>query len=118
MGSIPNKQVKIKYIFKKTATDFSVAVLNSLSYYTASFNTFGKLPGKETKLWLTIFLTTQSGQTVEWHKDITDEFFDNPEHKIIIEDEIVVPDPPAGSGGGGFQPGVSEWEEEHHYIDL
>lgn len=84
----------------------------------STFNTFGKLPGKETKLWLTIFLTTQSGQTVEWHKDITDEFFDNPEHKIIIEDEIVVPDPPAGSGGGGFQPGVSEWEEEHHYIDL
>ncbi|MBO7260058.1 MAG: DUF5119 domain-containing protein [Bacteroidaceae bacterium] len=85
----------------------------------STFNTFGKLPGKETKLWLTIFLTTQSGQTVEWHKDITDEFMNNPEHKIIIEeDAIIVPDPPAGSGGGGFQPGVSEWEEEHHYIDL
>lgn len=85
----------------------------------STFNTFGKLPGKETKLWLTIFLTTQSGQTVEWHKDITDEFMDNPEHKIIIEeDAIIVPDPPAGGGGGGFQPGVSEWEEEHHYIDL
>lgn len=85
----------------------------------STFNTFGKMPGKETKLWLTIFLTTQSGQTVEWHKDITEEFMDNPDHKIEIEeDAIIVPDPPAGTGGGGFQPGVSEWEEENHYIEL
>ena len=43
MGSIPNKQVKIKYIFKKTATDFSVAVKNLLSYYTASLNALNKV---------------------------------------------------------------------------
>lgn len=83
----------------------------------ATFNTFGKLPGKESRLWLTIILTSQTGESVVWHRDITDEFLDNPEKQIIIEEPIIVPIPETGTGGG-FQPGVGEWDEEHHYIDL
>lgn len=85
-----------------------------------TFNTFGKLPGEESRLWLTIILTSQTGESVVWHRDITDEFLNNPNHRIVIvENPIVVPIPdPGTSTGGGFQPGVAEWEEEHHFIDL
>lgn len=87
----------------------------------ATFNTFGKLPNTESRLWLTIVITSTDGTTVEWHKDITDEFEDNPDHVInIVEDVIEIPDVNPGQGGsggnGGFQPGVAEWEEEHHTI--
>lgn len=87
----------------------------------ATFNTFGKLANAESRLWLTIVITNTDGTTVEWHRDITEEFKDNPLHWIeIVEGEIVIPEVGPGqggsTGGGGFQPGVAEWEEEHHTI--
>ena len=85
-----------------------------------TFNTFGKLPKEYSRLWLTIVLTNTSGETMTWQKDITDEFKDNPDRYIYIEeDPIVIPDPPEpppGGGGGGFQPSVDEWEEVHQDI--
>jgi len=87
----------------------------------ATFNTFGKLPSSESRLWLTIAVTNTDGTTVEWHRDITAEFDNNPDHRIeIVEDTIVIPEVNNGSegSGGGFQPGVSEWDEEHHTILL
>lgn len=80
------------------------------------FNTFGKNPSKKSRLWLTIILKTVGGDTVEWHRDITDEFMndDNIEDQsIFIDDEIIVPQPDPGTGGGGgFQPGVDDWDQE------
>ena len=92
--------------------------LNNDIMYT-TFNTFGKLTNEESRLWLTIFLTTHTGQTIEWHSDITEDFVENNDYRIVLEDEIPIPEPEStGGGGGGFQPGVAEWEEEHYYIDL
>ena len=86
------------------------------------FNTFGKNPRKETRLWLTILLKTVGGETVEWHRDITDEFMndDNIEEQAIYIEEIIdIPKPEPGSGGGGgFQPGVDDWEEENIPINI
>ncbi len=81
------------------------------------FNTFGKNPGVESRLWLNIIIKTVGGETVEWHRDITDEFFTEDayeEQTINIVEEVVVPQPPDNpSGNVGFQPGVEDWDEEN-----
>ena len=87
------------------------------------FNTFGKNPNVESRLWLTIIIKTVGGETVEWHRDITDEFFMDEaieENTINIVEEIEIPQPenPSGSGGGGFQPGVDDWDEENVPINI
>lgn len=77
-----------------------------------TFNTFGKNSKVESVLWLT--LKTTGGDTVIWHRDITDEFYTELAFKnkaIYIEEEIVIPVPTnPGGGGGGFQPGVDDWK--------
>ena len=88
-----------------------------------TFNTFGKNPNVESRLWLTIILKTTGGDTIEWHSDITDEFNMTDaltDQRIHLEDEVIdVPEPPNPSGGGGgFQPGVDDWEEEDIPINI
>lgn len=88
----------------------------------SQFNTFGKNPSVDSRLWLTIIIKTTGGDILEWHRDITDEFFTDEaveNNTIHIQDEIDVPVPedPQG-GGGGFQPGVEDWEEENIPIDI
>ena len=86
------------------------------------FNTFGKNPNIESRLWLTIILKTVGGETVEWHRDITDEFFTDmavEDQTIYIEEVIEVPEPQPGTGGGsGFQPGVDDWDVENVPINI
>ncbi len=86
------------------------------------FNTFGKNPREESRLLLTIILKTVGGDTVSWTQDITDEFMkeENIEDQTIeIIDTIVVPEPePGTTSGGGFQPGVDDWEEENIPINI
>lgn len=88
----------------------------------SEFNTFGKNPNVDSRLWLTIIIKTTGGDILEWHRDITDDFFTDEaleDHTIHIEDEIDIPVPedPQGSGGG-FQPGVEDWDEENIPIDI
>lgn len=87
-----------------------------------TFNTFGKNPSVESRLWLTIIIKTVGGDTVEWHRDITDEFFTEEAYEdqtIYIEEEIDIPEPPPNPGGnGGFQPGVDEWDVENIPISI
>ena len=85
-----------------------------------TFNTFGKLPKEVSHLWLTILITNTNGEVVTWQKDITDEFVDNPDRYIYLEEGVTLPEiitPPDG-GGGGFQPSVGEWEEIHQDIQI
>ena len=86
-----------------------------------TFNTFGKNPSAESRLWLTILIKNTSGETVEWHRDITDEFKTDEATKeqiIEIEEEVEVPPPDPGGGGGGFQPGVDDWDNEDIPIEI
>lgn len=81
------------------------------------FNTFGKNPRVESRLLLTIIIKTVGGDTVSWTKDITDEFMNEDniaDQTIEIVDETIVIDPPENptGGGGGFQPGVDDWDVE------
>ena len=91
-------------------------------FLEGQFNTFGKNPAVESRLWLTIIIKTTGGDTLEWHQDITEEYTTDMAHEeqiIQLEDEIEVPEPanPEG-GGGGFQPGVDDWNEENVPIDI
>ena len=89
---------------------------------TTQFNTFGKNPSVDSRLFLTIIIKNIAGDILEWHRDITDEYFSedaNKDQRIHIEDEIIVPEPEGGGGGGGgFQPGVSDWEQEDIPINI
>ena len=69
---------------------------------------------------LTIVVTNTSGETVSWQKDITEEFLNNPDRYIYIEEpEIDIPNPPTPpSSGGGFQPTVDDWAEENYDIAI
>lgn len=85
-----------------------------------TFNTFGKIPSEISNLWLTIIVTDKNGTVITWHKDITEEFVDNHERYIYLEEEpIPIPDPPdPPSVGGGFQPSVDDWEEVNQDIHI
>ena len=91
-------------------------------FLEGQFNTFGKNPAVESRLWLTIIIKTTGGETLEWHQDITEEYTTDMAHEeqiIQLEDEIEVPEPEnPGEGGGGFQPGVDDWNEENVPIDI
>lgn len=82
------------------------------------FNTFGKFPNATNNVFLTIVVSNSSGDEREYVFDVTDQF-DNPDntgHEIIVSDEIDVPEP--GSGQGGFDPDISDWDEEHKNVDI
>ncbi|MBR4808717.1 MAG: DUF5119 domain-containing protein [Bacteroidales bacterium] len=113
----------------KTDTDvtlmFDMTAGNDSEYsdlIVGQFNTFGKNPSVESRLWLTIIIKTVGGDVVEWHRDITDEFFTDVAYEdqiIHIEEEIDLPQPQPGSNGsGGFQPGVDDWDEEDIPINI
>ena len=111
-------------------TDTDVALLFDMEAGTddwandiviGQFNTFGKNPLVESRLWLTIIIKSVGGETLEWHRDITDEFFTAQalENQVIrIEEVIEIPIPENTGGNGGFQPGVDNWDEEHIPIDI
>lgn len=85
------------------------------------FNTFGKNPSDESRLWLTIVIRNTGGDMVEWHRDITDEFFkpQGIEDQIIEIVEIIdIPIPDTTGASGGFQPGVDDWDEENIPINI
>lgn len=86
----------------------------------AVFNTFGKIEASNSQLH--IYATTTSGKVVEKTYSM-DEIFATADaqnhHWLFIDEEFEFPqeDDPK-PGGGGFNPEVSEWEEEHGEITL
>ncbi|MBQ7458517.1 MAG: hypothetical protein IJS70_05035, partial [Bacteroidales bacterium] len=79
---------------------------------------FGKFPNSENHVFLNVLVTTGGGGKYQWVFDVTNQF-DNPDNlgrEIVIEDPIVVPE--GGSGTGGFDPVVSDWDVEIIEIPL
>lgn len=79
-----------------------------------TFHTFGKLPDRSNELYLTFDVRTTDGRALTVTLDITDKFSepDAVEHQWLLLDEVLtIPEPPEGSDGGGFVPGVDDWED-------
>lgn len=82
------------------------------------FNTFGKYPNALNDVFLTVVVANSAGEQVEYVFDVTNQFDDpdNTSHEIIVTDEINIPEP--GSGQGGFNTDVDEWEENETDINI
>ena len=100
---------------KEPATlSFPVGVdVNKGCLYT-TFNTFGKLPGGS-RSYLYILIRDMDGEEYHIEVDITDQF-DNPDHQIVIEEEIEILEPK--SYHSGVEPTVKPWEEETHDVNI
>ena len=80
------------------------------------FNTFGKNPLYLSFLSLDINIIDNLGNEHHYHFDVTEDFFDNPEFVIDVENPIVIEEPKIE--GGGFSPSVSDWEDVITNIEL
>lgn len=81
----------------------------------ATFSTFGRLPGVVNDLQVTFDFVTTYGTTYSETLDITLKFDEDEALKhqwILLDKDVVIeiPDPPAISGGG-FNPGVGNWDD-------
>ena len=79
-----------------------------------TFNTFGKLPG-ESHSYLHILIRDSDGNEFRISEDITEQF-DDPDHVIIIDAPIDIPQPQGSSGG--IAPSVQPWEDENHDVPI
>ncbi len=94
---------------------FPIEVNRKEGTLKTTFNTFGKLPG-ESHSYLHILLTDTDGNPHTITEDITDQF-DDPDHTIVVDVPIVIPQP-EGGGGGGIAPTVDPWQEESHDVPI
>lgn len=87
----------------------------------AVFNTFGKIDSASSDLSITVSVATNTGTVVEKTVDM-DKIFATSDaknhHWLIIDEFIDIPDPVDPPTGGGFNPVVDDWEEEHGEITL
>ena len=86
----------------------------------AIFNTFGRPDGSDNNLEVTFDIVTRSGKTLQRTFDISDLFLSENcvRHHWLLLDETITVDPPEPDKGGGFDPKVDDWEDEHHDIIL
>lgn len=86
------------------------------------FNTFGRIPDSVNDLSVTFDLMTIDGRLESKTFNISDLFLTEEcinHHWLLLEQTIKVdPPPPDWKPGGGFDPAVEDWEEEHRDIIL
>ena len=84
----------------------------------ALFNTFGKIPNVTSELHVTFNVIDTSGSLQQMDCSL-DEIFESEDaverHWLLVDKvfEIQKPEDPVQEQGGGFQPLVGDWEEEH-----
>ena len=81
----------------------------------ATFSTFGRLPGATNNLQVTFDFVTTYGTNYCETLDISQKFDEEDALKhqwILLDKDVVIeiPEPPK-IGGGGFNPGVGEWDD-------
>lgn len=83
------------------------------------FNTFGRVDNSTNELEVTFDIRTNDGRVVQRTFDISDLFLseDCIKHHWLLIDETIVIDPPKNAGGG-FNPEIDDWDEEHREIEL
>ena len=84
----------------------------------AVFNTFGHIEDARSDLNVTFSLMTVDGKTQMHQFDISHLFeTENAiKHHWLLLDEVIKIDEPSDVKGGGFDPTVGDWEEEHRDI--
>ncbi len=108
------------FIADKHLSEESVTVYEEMNTDAASstlatiINTFGKQASEYNIL--SVVITDTAGGQYQYNFDISDQFLNNPERKIVVTTDINVPRPEFG--GGGFRPSVDDWDEEHTDIEL
>lgn len=86
-----------------------------------NFNTFGRIEDSDNQLQVTFDIRTKDGRTVQKSFDISDLFLSEDcidHHWLLLEETIKIDPPENPGGGGGFDPGVEDWEDENHDIEL
>ena len=90
----------------------------------AVFNTFGKIEEASSNLRVTFNVIDTAGNLLQHDVDMNHIFKTEDaieRHWLIIDEVWDIPDPqpnPSEQAGGGFQPQVDDWEEEHGEIIL
>ena len=86
---------------------FPIKVDREKGILNTTYNTFGVLPGGSQTI-IHFVVRNSGGQEVTFSADITDQLA-NPEHKIVVDEEITIPKP---AGPSGISPEVDPWQEE------
>ena len=91
----------------------------------AVFNTFGKIPDATSELRVTFNVIDTQGNLQQYETSLDRVFLTEDaieRHWLLIDETWVIvnpdPNPNPGGSGGGFQPTVDDWEEEHGEIAL
>ena len=84
---------------------------------TARFNTFGWTPSIDQSQVLSLVFTDIGGNGHVYNIDVSNQFKNNKEQKIVIKAEIDIPEP-ITTGDGGFVPELDKWKEIHTEIIL
>ena len=82
------------------------------------FNTFGVHPDNLAGATLDLNIQDRGGADFLYHFDVSEQFVNNEERYILVEQPIVVEEPKVEGGGGGFQPVVDPWEDVKTDINL
>ncbi|MBO7305917.1 MAG: DUF5119 domain-containing protein [Bacteroidales bacterium] len=83
------------------------------------FNTFGRIENSTNEMEVTFDIKTNDGRVIQKTFDISDLFLSEEciKHHWLLINETIVIDPPKNAGGG-FNPEVGDWDEEHREIEL
>lgn len=79
-------------------------------------NTFGVHPENMAGATLDLNIKDVAGKDFIYHYDVTDQFFNNEERYILIEEPLKIEE--AKVVGGGFQPEVEDWSDVKTDINL
>lgn len=86
----------------------------SAGWLYTDFNTFGKYPGGDNKVYVVLRVEARDSQVYTWEWDVTDQV-DSGSHLIIVETEIYIP---VTDDSGGFAPDVDQWGDVVHNIPV
>ena len=109
------------YFNLEKSTDKNIAGENK-DVLCALFNTFGKIEDISSDLYVTFNAVDTEGNQIkkEVSLDVVFRSADALErHWLLLDETWIIDDPnPHPVGGGGFQPVVDDWEEQHGEIEL
>ena len=96
---------------------FDNQVIDENGVLTARFNTFGWHPDIDDSQILSLVFTDTGGNGHVFNIDISEQFIDNEEQIIRVEQKFDIPEP-ITSGDGGFAPKLEDWDEVNTEIEI